>query len=103
MKRKTLSDFTDEVAKEKGYKNWASLCINNNSSFQSARLRAHYLYTTYLETLLDNSFTINDIEKAYRTGWSVRDNYKTEYPPYYHNDSSWGENDLKDYIKKITK
>ena len=38
------------------------------------------------------------IEESFRNGWADREKNKDEHPPYFHNDLSWGENGLNDYI-----
>lgn len=54
------------------------------------------------ELLSDRRFTEGDIKRAYRNGWSNREESKIENPPYLHNDSSWGENGLNKFIQSLS-
>jgi hypothetical protein len=54
------------------------------------------------ELLSDRRFTLGDIKSAYKNGWSNREESKTEFPPYFHNDSSWGENGLNNFIQSLS-
>lgn len=65
---------------------------------------AHFASKAFIDgykAASSKKYTEGDIKAAFRNGWADREKHKNGNDPYYHNDPSWGEDGLVEYLKSV--